>query len=83
MDETFDLPVNYKGDKVFFKARLFTYGYTHRIQVTVNGYDILFEPDEEKCYRAIVSPDQYEKLQKQLDAELLRGIAESIESLVK
>ncbi len=49
-------------------------GYTHKFQVQVNGQDLLFEPDEERNYRAFVDPEQVEN--SNIDVELLKAIAE-------
>ncbi|MBD0298586.1 MAG: hypothetical protein ICV84_25860, partial [Flavisolibacter sp.] len=60
MDEPFKLPVTYKGKELLFPAHLLQLGYTHKFQVQVNGYEVFFEPDEERNYRAVVSPEQVE-----------------------
>lgn len=82
MNEPFDLPVICKNQQLFFKAQLLLLGCTHKFSVEVNGNEILFEPDEERNYRAVIP---YEKLQdiKDVDKELLRAIAEAIESIAK
>lgn len=78
--EAFELPVHYRGEELQFPAELKQIGYSHRIVVNVYGTEIFFEPDEERNYRALVDPD---KLVKQVNAELLKAIAESIEAIVK
>ena len=83
MNESFELPVNYKAEKFAFPARLYRYGYSHRIEVMVHGHAIIFEPDEERNYRAVVSPEQYKEVEKKIDSSILEAIIESIESLVK
>ncbi len=80
MYEPFDLPVLNKGEELLFPARLQQVGYTHRIVVDVNGQEVFFEPDEERNYRAIIEQD---KLSKQTSIELLRTIAEAIETILK
>ena len=52
MDEQFELPVEYKGEQLLFKASLIVTGYTHKFNVDVNGQMVIFEPDEERNYRA-------------------------------
>ncbi|MBD0288578.1 MAG: hypothetical protein ICV84_25940 [Flavisolibacter sp.] len=81
MNEPFDLPVNYKGKQLLFPARLLMLGYTHKFQVQVNGFEVLFEPDEERNYRAVVAPEQAES--SKIDVELIKAIAEVIEAVVK
>ena len=82
MEESFQLPVLYKGEELLFDARLHIRGYTHKIQVEVNGQEIFFEPDEEKNYRAVFhNPDN--EVNKKTDVELLKAIAETIESIIR
>jgi hypothetical protein len=82
MDEPFEIPVIYKGEEWLFPARLLQHGYTHRFQVEVNGYEVLFEPDEEQNYRAMISPEKLHGINK-MDIELLKAIAGAIEIIVK
>jgi hypothetical protein len=79
MDNSFIIPVLYKGKEIGFNARLLVLGYTHKIQVDVNGQEVLFEPDEERNYRAVIANPQ----EKQPDVELLRILAQTIEAIVK
>lgn len=81
MPTSFDLPVTYKGQELSFPARLLSTGYTHTFAVSVNGREILFEPDEEQYYRAMVDPNETEKT-KAVDVELLAAIAETIREIV-
>ena len=46
------------------------------------GEEVLFEPDEERNYRALVDTITLEK-GKKLDIELLKAIASAIEAIVK
>lgn len=80
-DEPFDLPVTYKKKELYFPARLLLLGYTHKFEVQVNGQTVLFEPDEERNYRAVVDPEQLEK--SKLDVDLLKSIAGTLETIVK
>lgn len=81
MNETFDLPLNYSGNEYIFPAKLLILGYTHKIQVEVNGYEIFFEPDEERNYRAVLAYDSLEESEG-IDKNLLKAIAEAIEKIV-
>ena len=81
MDEQFDLPVQYKGDQLIFKSTLNVYGYTHKFNVEVNGQTIVFEPDEERNYRAVINPIDLES-NKNIDIELLKKIAEALWEVV-
>ena len=80
MYEPFDLPVIYKGEELLFPAHLKQLGFTHCLVVDMYGQEVLFEPDEEQNYRAIV---EQEKLSKPISVELLHAIAEAIERLLK
>ncbi len=80
MNESFELPVIYKEEELQFAARLQQFGYTHRIVVDVYGTEVFFEPDEERNYRGIVEPEQ---ITKQVNADILKVIAEAIESILR
>ena len=80
-DNSIEIPVTYKGEDLSFPAELLMSGYTHKIQVEVDGQIIMFEPDEERNYRVVLNAGQLEKETK-LDVGLLKAIAEVIESVV-
>ncbi|HEY0057936.1 MAG TPA: hypothetical protein VGB56_02315 [Flavisolibacter sp.] len=80
MDDDFDLPVLYNGAEVLLKTRLLQSGYVHRFEVEVNEQHILFEPDEERNYRALVAPHLADKL-KRSDVDLIKAVAEALEKL--
>jgi hypothetical protein len=82
MNEPFDLPVIYKNQQLYLKAQLLLLGYTHKFRVEVIGEDILFEPDEERIYRAVIAYERFQA-EKLFDKDLLSAIAEAIESLIK
>lgn len=75
--ETFDLPVNYKGEDRDFKLQFLQFGYGHKIQVDVDGVQVLFEPDEERIYRCVIDPEAQGA--GKIDNELLEAIAKVIE----
>jgi hypothetical protein len=79
MDEPFELPVSYHDKEMLFTARLEQLGYTHRFVVDVYGTEVIFEPDEEKKYRAILEEAQ---LNKNITRELLQAIAATIEDIL-
>jgi hypothetical protein len=82
MDDALEIPVTYKGQELSFPARLLLTGYTHKIQVEVDGQLIMFEPDEERNYRAVLDTNQLEQGARP-DVPLLQAIAAVIESVVK
>ena len=81
MPEHFLLSVQYKGQEWQFESELNVFGYTHKISVNVNGTPIIFEPDEERNYRAVFPDPDNQK--KKIDPALIRAIAEELESNLK
>jgi len=81
MDE-FELPVSYNNKELNFPVRLLSYGYSYKLEVEIAGKKILFEPDEERNWRALVA---YEDLEtnKKVSVELLQAIALSIEKIMQ
>jgi hypothetical protein len=81
MEEAFEIPVLYKGQELLFPARLLNVGYSHKFLVTINGLEFFFEQDNNGKYRALANAlNQFDV--KNLDADLLKAIAESIESIL-
>jgi hypothetical protein len=81
MDETFTLDVIFKGEDLEFEGKLLVTGYLHKIEIDVNGTAVVFEPDEERNYRALVAPEQMDG--RHLSVGLLQAIARRLESLLK
>jgi len=82
MKETFDLPVQFKGELLMFSSRLLQQGYTHKFVVEVDGQPVYFEPDEERNYRAIIETADV-NLHRALNLELLKAVANALESIIK
>lgn len=80
MYEAFELPVTYRNETLLLPAQLVQTGYTHGFKVEIAEHEILFEPDEEGRYRALVKP---EALDKDVRVDLLQAVAEAIESVVR
>ena len=59
------------------------FGFTHKFRVDVNGQVILFEPDEERNYRAVIDYADIDK-NKNIDVGLLKEIVatKSLKNLV-
>ncbi len=83
MTESFEITVAYKNKILSFSAKLLRYGYTHRIIVSVDNANIVFEPDEERNYRAFADPSDTVNSPLTVDAGLLGAIAQTLESIVK
>jgi len=75
MDERFLLEVTYQGELLKYDAELRSAGYVHKIAVDVDGVTVIFEPDEEGSYRALVTPEQLEDKNTRLEYGLLQVIA--------
>ena len=82
MEEQFELPVEYKGEQLMLNASLLVTGYTHKFNVDVKGQNIIFEPDDERNYRAIIPYYDVPK-NKSVDIELLKEITRAIEIIVR
>ena len=82
MDELFEIPVLYKGQELLFPARLLIVGYVHKFLVTIDKQEFFFEQDDNGKYRAIANNTNQGEV-KNLDTELLKLIAESIESILE
>jgi hypothetical protein len=80
MEDTFILPVLFNGKEMEFPARLLQYGYTFKLEIDIAGTKVLFEPDEERNWRALISYDDLLANIK-LEANLLQAIAQSISEL--
>jgi hypothetical protein len=78
MDE-FELVIEYRNEQITFPGKLLLMGYTHKIQVEVHGVQVLFEPDEERHYRAVIAEDHRDKI----NVAILEKIAASIEAALK
>jgi hypothetical protein len=79
--DPFTLVVPYKEEERQFDAELRRFGYSHKIMVNVEGTEIIFEPDEERNYRATLSETDTSK--KLPDIELLKAVAAALEEAFK
>lgn len=80
MFDLFELPVQYKGKEMLFPAELLPMGFTHKIKVNIEGTDILFEPDEERNYRAVITQPDLDKMPS-FNKELLQLICQTLDEL--
>jgi hypothetical protein len=77
--EHFCLELEYRGKKLELPAELLITGFIHKIFVTVGDVIIAYERDEENHYRAVVPPENVDKV----DRVLLKLIAETIDTAFK
>ncbi|QHT71747.1 hypothetical protein GXP67_36330 [Rhodocytophaga rosea] len=74
MDEILEIPVDYKGEHLCFKAKILSYSYSYKIVVDVSGRQMMYEADEEGKYRAVAELEALQKGEK-IDIGLLEAIA--------
>ncbi len=67
----FELEVYHNNTQFLFPAQLIQMGYSYKIAVEVDGVKVLFEPDEERQFRALVE----EKDRQSIHVSLLQAIA--------
>lgn len=82
MEEDFELSVQYKGEEISFPGRLLNYGYSYKIELEVMGTMLLFEPDEQRNFRALIAPEEMNK-HKEITVGLLEAIVSSLDELLK
>lgn len=75
-EDTFELPVAYNGRELLLPSRFVQMGYTFKIFVDAEGQEIIFEPDEERNFRAIIEQTDGAKT---VPTELVKAISDSIE----
>lgn len=80
-EESFLLPVDYRGEELELQTTLKPYGYTYRFEVNINGILVQFEPDEEGSYRALVTAEEMQANAQTLQVELLQAVAHTLEAL--
>jgi hypothetical protein len=81
MTESFTLSVTYHNKTREFTAELRVTGYTHRIVIMVDKNEVVFEPDEERNYRAVIYEGEVK--QNPPDAGLIKAIVEGLEEAFK
>ena len=79
--EKFEIEVEQAGEIHVFPAELRTMGYTFKIAVDLFGSEILFEPDEERNFRAVIDREKYPNIS--FNADILQKIAQFLEEVFK
>ena len=80
MPDSFTLTIPTKKGDLTLEAELRVFGYTHKISVWVEGIEFLFEPDEERNYRAVLADPQLQS--HRIDRSLIEAIAQEIRALL-
>lgn len=78
--ENFDLDIEHDGETKTFHGTFGKYGWSYRFTVDVDGTEVIFEPDEERNFRAIV-PNA--RLDNSRLKELVELIGRELEKLLK
>ena len=80
--EEFEIALNLKGKDLLLPVRLLNYGNSYKLEMEIGGTKVLFERDEERNWRALIS---YEDVQadKHLDKALLELISEELTQLLQ
>jgi hypothetical protein len=78
MAGSFTLVVNYKGKEYHLDSELRVFGYTHKIAINLEGVEILFEPDEERHYRAVIPGNEGSKTK--IDLRIIEAITKELEA---
>jgi hypothetical protein len=81
MTETFNISVTYNNKTREYTGELRMTGYTHRIVIVVDSQEVVFEPDEERNYRAVIYENEVK--QNPPEAGLVKAIAEELEAAFK
>ena len=65
-----------------FPAKFIPFGYSYKFEVDINGIAVVFEPDEERSFRAIVDPS-IGNVHHRINVELIKLIADTLADLFK
>ena len=76
MDGSFTLVVTYNGKEYQVESELRVFGYNHKIAINLEGREILFEPDEERNYRAVMPG--YDGSKAEIDIGLVQAITKEL-----
>ncbi|MHB1922116.1 MAG: hypothetical protein ACYCOO_07750 [Chitinophagaceae bacterium] len=82
MEDPWIITVTDRGKERQLKATLQVRGYTYRFLIMVEGWEVIFERDEEGRFRAVVSTVDHQKSARSPDPELLQAIAIELEALL-
>jgi len=78
--EDFTIDIVLGGKEYSFEMRLVATGYMHKFHVSIEEVEVVFEPDEERKFRAIVSEADRSKV-KDRTTKLIAAVGEKLESL--
>ena len=79
MDDQFELDIEYQGKQITIPIRLYKWSYTYRLEASIEGTMVFFEPDENESYRAII--EETTDTSGSASKELIETIITQLESL--
>ena len=79
MDEAFAISIFYRGGECSYEARLVTIGDTHKFFVMIIGVEVIYEPDQELNYQAILNEADQAKV-RDIDRALIKAVRDKIQS---
>jgi hypothetical protein len=82
MNDEFFIPVHFNNQDYEFPAKLLQYGYSVKLEVEIESQTVLFEPDEERNWRAVIPYDEIPTA-RPLNGALLQAVAEGIAAITK
>lgn len=78
----FELPVLLNDKELLFPGKFLDYGYSSKIEIDVEGTKLVFEPDEERNWRAVISLEDVQA-NKKINRDLVEAVAEAIDRVMK
>lgn len=81
MPQPFTIQINWKNEILEFDGELREMGFTYKIAIQVEDVEVLFEPDEERNFRAVIPAEI--PFRKTPDMNLLKDIAAELERNLK
>ena len=82
MNEAFKIFLNYKGEEVLLPAEFIVLTHVFKVRIDIKGQEIIFEPDEEGKFRAIVDTKSSMNSLK-IEVDLLKAVADKLERMCK
>ena len=84
MEETFTLPMQYKGKEVTLEFTFRRLGYTYKISTQIGNQEVLFEPDEEGSFRAtLANPHKATSSKDNIDSAFIAVISQALTEALK
>ncbi len=80
MEDEFNIDLELDGRQYSFSVKLAKSGYSFKFHVLIDGIDVVYEPDEERNYRAILNESDSASI-KRNTVVLIKAVGEKIESI--